>query len=236
MNNPGQQKVLGVVGGMGPLASAEFLKTVYERSLSDREQDAPIILMYSDPTFPDRTDALLNGTESVVLDQLKATLYRLRNAGATQIVICCITAHHFLPMLPGDLQGSVLSLLDLALGEVARRRKPHLLVCTRGTRQMEIFQSHPRWDEAKEFVILPDEEDQKRIHDELIYAIKGNRNIQELLPFFLSILRKYQVDSFIAGCTEIHMLAKELRACKAAQVGFIDPLSMIADELAGECQ
>ena len=52
------KEILGVVGGMGPLASAEFVKTIYEHSLGEREQASPTVLMHSDPTFPDRTQLL----------------------------------------------------------------------------------------------------------------------------------------------------------------------------------
>ena len=45
-------KRLGILGGMGPLASAEFLKTLYECFPYEREQDAPVCLLVSDPTFP----------------------------------------------------------------------------------------------------------------------------------------------------------------------------------------
>ena len=56
-----EREVLGIVGGLGPMASAEFLKTVYEYGIGENEQDAPIVLMYSDPTFPDRTESFLAG-------------------------------------------------------------------------------------------------------------------------------------------------------------------------------
>ena len=53
------KQVLGVLGGMGGLASAEFVKTVYEISGEgvEQEQAGPVVLMYSDPAFPDRTAA-----------------------------------------------------------------------------------------------------------------------------------------------------------------------------------
>ena len=46
---------LGILGGMGPLTSAEFLKTIYEVNISGPEQDAPACVLYSDPSVPDRT-------------------------------------------------------------------------------------------------------------------------------------------------------------------------------------
>src|SRR5215471_16021368 len=99
--------ILGVVGGMGPVASAEFLKTIYEYHHSDVEQQSPSVIMLSDPSFPDRTDELLAGASDVLLQKLVAALTMLRQAGANRIVICCMTIHHLLPRLPHDLQRSV---------------------------------------------------------------------------------------------------------------------------------
>src|SRR5215213_5223714 len=67
-----EKAVLGVLGGMGGLASAEFVKTVYEVSggVSHREQEAPVVLMYSDPGFPDRTEAFLGGETQLLLTRL----------------------------------------------------------------------------------------------------------------------------------------------------------------------
>ena len=58
--NP-RSNVLGVVGGMGPLASAEFVKTIYEYGLNRREQESPSVVLVSDPTFPDRTSVSWQG-------------------------------------------------------------------------------------------------------------------------------------------------------------------------------
>jgi aspartate racemase len=77
--------VLGVLGGMGGLASAEFVRTVYEISgeVCSREQDAPVVVMYSDPTFPDRTEAFLRGETQPLLNKLIEALELLNSMGAT---------------------------------------------------------------------------------------------------------------------------------------------------------
>ena len=85
--------VYGVVGGMGPLASAEFLKTIYEFGLREQEQNSPTIIVYSDPSFPDRTTAFLKGDDDVVLAQLKRVIGQLSELNAVRIVLCCITIH-----------------------------------------------------------------------------------------------------------------------------------------------
>src|SRR5689334_22249112 len=87
----------GVLGGMGPYASAEFLKTIYRTAGCDLEQDAPVVMVYSDPGFPDRTAALLSGRRQMLADRLEESLGILSSMGADRIVICCTTIHAVLP-------------------------------------------------------------------------------------------------------------------------------------------
>src|SRR5918998_2718652 len=121
------KRVLGVVGGLGPLASAEFLRTIYEQSLGDLEQQSPTVIVYSDPTFPDRTEAFLAGNSEPVLAQLIDVIERLLEAGATDVVFCCMTIHYLLSRLPASLRERVISLPDIIFEHVAHTRKRHLL-------------------------------------------------------------------------------------------------------------
>lgn len=231
-----RRNVLGVLGGMGPLASAEFLKTIYEHSLGGREQDSPVVMLYSDPTFPDRTEALLAKTPDALLARLVGALEELRGFGVSKIVICCVTIHHLLPQLPEELRKQVVSLTDVIFTKVVRSRRRHLLVCTSGARRSGVFQSHPSWERAKEFFVLPDAEDQAAIH-RLIYQIKQNSDLGELTPTLEALLLKYGVESFVAGCTETHLLAKRFaRAGRGARFGCVDPLDILARELAGRAE
>src|SRR5262245_2307386 len=135
----GKREILGVVGGMGPLASAEFVKTIYEQSLGGREQDSPIVLMNSDPTFPDRTQSLLAGEYEPLFGKLIEALNRLRELGASRIVICCVTIHCLLPKLPAELRRLIVSLIDVIFWQVAQDRKKHLLISTIGARKLGIY-------------------------------------------------------------------------------------------------
>lgn len=226
--------ILGVLGGMGPLASAEFLKTIYEHSLGEREQDSPVVMLYSDPTFPDRTEALLEAKSTDdLLARLVEALGKLREFGVSKIVICCVTIHHLLPQLPEELRRQVVSLTDVIFARVARSRRRHLLICTSGARGSGVFQCHPSWESAREFFVLPDDEDQAAIH-RLIYQIKKNSDVGELAPVLEALLLKYGVESFVAGCTETHLLAKRFRRSgRGARFGCVDPLDILARELAG---
>lgn len=224
--------VLGVLGGLGPRASAEFLKTIYEYSTREPEQLAPRVVLYSDPSIPDRTEALLSGSRAELLGRLTEVLDRLCRIPVSEVVICCVTAHSLIGELPAELRGKIVSLVELALSETIERRERQLLVCTNGARRLGIFQSHELWERARRFVVLPDDEEQRAVH-ELIYRIKGNGPVAPLAAALELLLSKYGVDSFIAGCTEIHLLSKYFAGPGGGRVGCVDPLTAVARLLDG---
>ena len=222
---PISDEVLGIVGGLGPLASAEFLKTIYESSLREREQEAPKVIMYSDPSFPDRTDAIISGDTDEIFERLVSILRALSHLGATRTVVCCVTAHWLFSSLPLDLRTRLVSLVDVIFEEVIARPEKRLLICSTGARQIGLFQAHEHWPATETYIVLPDEDDQNLIH-RLIYQIKILRSVDELAPAFKNLLTKYQVDSFISGCTEMHIVARRLVFANS-----IDPLSIIAERI-----
>jgi len=228
--SPRGHEVIGVLGGLGPLASAEFLKAIYENSRHEREQEAPRVIMFSDPTFPDRTEALLSGDHTELMERLTSSLRALTDLGATQTIICCVTAHSFLKRLPPDVNTRLVSLVDVIFEEIIQSPQKRLLICTRGTRDSGLFQNHEHWAATREYIVLPDEPDQDLIHHELLYQIKKRRNVYELVPFIKSLLAKYRVDSFISGCTEMHIIARRLVFTNGdrSKHHTIDPLSIIA--------
>jgi aspartate racemase len=226
------REIFGVVGGMGPLASAEFLKTIYENNTGEREQDSPIVMLYSDPTFPPRPEAFANGEYDELLARLIEVLTRLNKLNVSQIVICCITMHYLLPRVPRDLSEKIVSLLDVVFSSVQESRKKHLMVCSNETRKWEIFESHPRWKALEEFFVLPEADDQNRIA-EFILDIKMNRTDEVMIGFLEHLLHKYKTEVFIAGCTEIHVLAKQfMRSRSARDYGCVDPLAIVAKQIA----
>jgi aspartate racemase len=222
---------VGILGGLGPLASAEFLKTIYEQWIGQIEQEMPRIVLHSDPTFLDRTPALLNGSEEVLLAQLVHALTRLRESGASKFVICCVTIHHLLQRVPHELGKDIVSLIDVMFEELAATREPHLLLCTIGTRELGTFERHEQYPQTAHLFVLPNDMDQREIH-RMIYDIKSGHNVRERIPFVESLLDKYNVKSFIAGCTEIHLLSKHFANRRGDKPGgCIDPLTSIARSL-----
>jgi aspartate racemase len=228
-----RDEVIGILGGLGPLASAEFLKTIYENSAHQREQEAPKVIMYSDPSIPDRTEAILSGDYTELYERLVSSLSARSSLGATQLIICCVTAHNLCKKFPPDITSKLISLIDVIFEQIVQSPARRLLICTKGTRQTGLFQDHEHWAATKDHIVLLDENDQELVHRELIYQIKLRRNVDELVPILQSLLAKYRVDSFIAGCTEMHIVARRLSFTNGNGPKHvnIDPLSIIAERI-----
>lgn len=233
MNYESSREVLGVLGGMGPLSSAEFLKTIYEYTLGHREQDSPVVLMYSDPSFPDRTTAFLAGEEDRILEQLVSALRKLVEMGATRVVMCCMTVHHLHPRLPDDLRAIVEPLPDIIYRQLASVDGRYLVVCSNGTRAFRLLERHPSWEVLGGRLVMPADEDQAVIHRDLIYPMKRAGDLDPAAAMLEGLLERYGVDGFVVGCSEVHILAKHFFS-RERRHSCIDPFATVARELVRE--
>ena len=230
-------RALGVLGGMGPLSSAEFVRTIYEQATDGREQDDPVVHLYSDPSFPDRTEAFLAGREELVLAPMVSALERLVEMGAGRLVVCCMTSHHLLPRLPSALRARVVSLVDLAVEALERAPGRHLMVCSTGTRRMRIFERHPRWERVAARVVIPADAEQEALHRDLIYRAKRSVDPLELAPVLTEVLERHGLSSFVAGCSEVHLVAKRLLASPRGEgLSCVDPFALLARRVAEEAR
>lgn len=223
--------LLGIVGGMGPLASAELLATIYRENLPDREQEAPRCLLLSDPTFPDRTEAILRGETAALAERLESAVDSLLVQGADRVVIACFTAHALLGELPERSRCRVISLVDLLVDELAAEapeRVPRLLLATTGSRRAGVFAGHPRWPGTDGLVRdLPDEE-QDDLHD-LLYRLKRGEPPVAAVPRVRTLEERHGARGSIFGCTELHLLQRHLDPDHRERV--IDPLLTVARNL-----
>lgn len=221
----------GIVGGMGPLASAEFVRTIYEAAAGATEQTAPRLFLLSDPSFPDRTSALTSGAEAELVARLGSAVSLLAEQGAEAVVVCCVTIHSVLAQLTKELRSLVVPLTDIILRAAAEGEGRHLLLCTKGCRAARLFEEHPLWASTRGRVVFPSPEDQEAVHD-LIYAIKRNCwNESEAASLIRGLLEKYECRRAIAGCTELHLVSK--RSLESGEsLPLFDPLMLLAEQIA----
>ena len=88
------KKVIGIIGGMGPMATADLFRKLVSLTDADSDREHIHVLIDNDPSIPDRTDAILYGGESPV-PLICAAAHRLEAAGADVLIMPCNTGHYF---------------------------------------------------------------------------------------------------------------------------------------------
>ena len=116
--------MLGVLGGMGPAATVDFMTKLIRLNPVARDQDHLPLVVVSDPRVPDRVGPIVDGAGPSPLPALLAGIAALERAGADAIAIPCHTAHFWYEELAAATKLPVLSIVDAALVELARLEVP----------------------------------------------------------------------------------------------------------------
>jgi aspartate racemase len=133
--------MLGILGGMGPLATADFFAKLLEETPATCDEDHIPVLLLSDPRIPRRPAAILDGGESP-LPRLRELRDRLIGAGATVLAMPCNTAHHWYAPLTADCPVPFLSIVEAscaALPAIAPAGAPVALLATRATLAAQVY-------------------------------------------------------------------------------------------------
>ncbi|MGC4805006.1 aspartate/glutamate racemase family protein [Micromonospora sp. DT233] len=144
---PAGRPLVGVLGGMGPAATADFFAKLVRATPAVTDQDHLPTLVWSDPSIPDRTEALLARGPSPI-PRLLAGLRVLDGAGATLIAMPCNTAHAFLPHLRRAVRQPIVSMVDATVRRLVTAR-PQVssvgLLATTGTVTAGMYQAAFHW-------------------------------------------------------------------------------------------
>lgn len=116
-------RTLGVLGGMGPAATADFIAKLVQATPALCDQDHIPFVVVNDPTVPDRTHAYFEDREGDVFTALKRSLRRLEAAGVDAIAMPCNSAHHWADPLQSCTPLPLLHIADASLAEARRRRR-----------------------------------------------------------------------------------------------------------------
>jgi len=115
--------VVGILGGMGPAATADFYAKLTSRTPAVSDQDHLRVIIWSDPTIPDRSRAL-TGEGPDPTPTLRRGAQGLRAAGASLLAVPCNTAHAFLPGIMDGLDIPVVDMIAAVAAYVTSRRSP----------------------------------------------------------------------------------------------------------------
>lgn len=219
-------KMLGVLGGMGPMATVDFVKRIVEKSPAQSDQEHIPMIISNNPIIPDRTKCILEQGEDP-LNTMLNNLMSLKQSGATRMVIPCNTAHYWLSSL-NDADVPFISIIDAVIDEANRRKMNKIgVLATTATVKTGIY-SDAIAQAGMDF-LLPSEEAQKQVMDG-IYAVKAGRILEgkELMEPVFDQLIKQGADGVILGCTEIPLAFDTIADYKKAMS--LDSLDLLASK------
>lgn len=222
---------LGVIGGLGPMATAYYLELVVRMTDAKRDQDHPEIMVMDIPTIPDRTAYILGKSEEDPVGPMVQLGKQLKSLGATVLATPCVTAHYFHEALQ---QGSGLPVIHVIQKTAQLLRSEGVgcvgLMATDGTVESGIFQKE--LEAAGVSVVLPDEQGQRDVMTIIYDQVKAG--IPADLQLFHGIcgqLRRQGAQVVILGCTELSLLKKQADLGD----GILDVLDVLAKESVIAC-
>lgn len=194
-------KKLGILGGMGPLATYTLYRNIIESTPVTADQDHIDTIILNASYIPDRTAAILHGGESplpYLLDALKS----LENSGCDLIAIPCNTSHYFYGEMQNSCKVKILNMIDLAAEKAENLGISKVfLMATEGTIKTGVYQKY--FDRRNIKIIPPDGGEIKELMA-FIYGIKSGKitNVDKMRDISQKYL-ELGCEKIILGCTEL---------------------------------
>jgi aspartate racemase len=164
-----ERRLIGVLGGMGPLATVDFMQKVIAATPAKRDQDHVPLVVYSVPQIPDRVSAIAAGTDEP-FPAILAGLRSLERAGAQLIAMPCNTAHAWYDRLAASTEIQILHMADAVRQRIGERRETVALMATSGTVRAGFYQRY--LSTADRRILIPAPEIQAQIAS-VIAAVKS---------------------------------------------------------------
>ena len=204
------EKIVGILGGMGPEATVDFFAKVIALTAAKRDQDHLRIIIDDNPKIPDRTESILTKEESLV-PILVETANNLEKAGVDFIAIPCNTVHYFYDDLIKEVTVPVLHMIR----EVTNAVKTSLpnckkvgLLATTGTVTSNLYQKECQKVGVE--VLVPDPQGQDKVMSAILKIKAGSLKAsprKTILKEGNQLLER-KAEAVILGCTDIPLVIK----------------------------
>ena len=195
---------LGVIGGMGPLATVKFYDKIVLNTEAHNDNEHIDLIVLNHSTMPDRTKCIIENKDTEFLNDSKKDLEILERIGIDVVAIPCNTSHYFYDEFKNFTNLRIINMIEETILEIKRRGIKQVAVFgTLGTIKSKVYNKYAKENgiEVKELSL----EDKKTVMD-IIYKIKETNNLES--KDFVEILNRYCNDKTIGiiACTELSLL------------------------------
>jgi aspartate racemase len=208
MNDKLPDRIIGILGGMGPEATLDLYRQIIRLTPAVKDQDHIPVLIYSNPKIPDRTKAIAENGESP-LPYLVNSAMLLEKSGASVIAMPCNTSHHFLPQIQEKVKIPIINMIEETCRSLCSRcpgTKTVGLLATIGTLRSGIYETCLNRAGIK--TLSPEGEEQEKIQTTVAQVKAGvhERSTRDLFASAGLKLMRAGAEAVILGCTEIPLV------------------------------
>ncbi len=201
-------KTLGILGGVGPLASVRFSEMMINMTDAKTDQEHIPLLMFNDNTIPDRTSFILGRSSIDPVPKMINGIKKLVDFGSDYIVITCNTAHYFYNQLQASASVPVVNMIEEAVtASILKKQgvKKIGVLATDGTIESGVYRKVI--EERGLTCVVPSKKSQSIVMDIIYNQVKAGEDVD--VHSFLKIideLRHDGCDVIILGCTELSVI------------------------------
>ena len=216
-------KRLGILGGMGPAASAEYITRLIQQTQANCDQEHIPFVLWNEPRTPDRSTSLRNG-DDLPLPYLLQGIQVLKDSGCNFVVIPCNTAHFWYDELI-KFRIPIIHIVDSVAYSLCDADVDSGIIGVMGTQatiELGLYQNHlTDWN-----CIVPSQEEMNNIVQPAIDLVKAGDMIKShaMLMSVVNSLIARGAKAVVLGCTEIPLAIRENNQNGIPLINSIDSL------------
>lgn len=199
--------VVGVLGGLGPAATAVFLDMLVRATAAERDQDHLDLVVSQHATTPDRTARILDDGAPDPGPVLARDAAMLERIGAQLLVLPCNTAHHFVESVRASTSIPFVSIVEVTARRAldAAAGSPVAVFATEGNIAAGVYQSALEAEGAE--AIVPDAALQRDINTLIYGQVKAGRRVDvALFERCIDQVVAQGAGTVVLGCTELSVV------------------------------
>lgn len=226
--------VLGVLGGMGPLATEIFYDMTIRQKHAIKDQDHINMIILSHATMPDRTKAIKENNTDAVLEKMIKDAKFLEDAGVCAIAIPCNTSHVLLDRIQTEVSAPIINMIEETVKRLEENTKEGSkigVMATDGTISMGLYQKYLHRAGFESYV--PSEDVQKLVMKVIYDGIKKGEPVEK------GDFNKIEEEYINMGCNKVILGCTELSVYKIQEkLGsyYIDAMEVLADKSIELCE
>lgn len=230
------EKTLGILGGLGPLATVYFMDLVVKMTKAPKDQDHISMIVLNHAAIPDRTEFILDNTKPNPLPVMIEDAKKLQAAGADYVVMPCNTAHFFYEQIQRNIEIPMINIIEetvkYAIEHTANIQKLGILA-TKGTIAAGAYQNMCRKYSLD--CVIPSLADENSLMNIIYNQVKAGKkvNIDEFLKI-IENMKNDGCDAVALGCTELSVINKDYKLNRSDIIDSLEVLAKRSIQLCGK--